>query len=65
MYIYLIDANMYVSINDYLFKYIYLVCYVKFRFYCPTCSAMWNLNLADFTTPNIIRDFHSQYRNAS
>ena len=45
-------CNMYVSKTDYSFKYIYLVCYVKFRFYCLTCSAMSNLNLADFTTPN-------------
>ena len=52
MYIYFLNVNIYVSINDYLFKYIYLVCYVKFRFYCLTCSTMSNLNLAGFTTPN-------------
>ena len=40
------------SINDYLFKYIYLVCYLKFRFYCLSCSAMSNLNSADFTAQN-------------
>ena len=40
------------SINDNSFKYIYVVCYLKHRFYCLTCSAMSNLNSADFTTPN-------------
>ena len=43
---------IYVSINDYFFlNCIYLVCYLKFCFYCLTCSAMSNLNSADFTTP--------------
>ena len=32
MYICILNVNIYASINDYLFKYIYLVCYVKFRF---------------------------------
>ena len=49
----------------YLFKYTYLVCYLKFSFYCLTCSAMPNLNSADFTTPKVIRDFNSQNRNAA
>ena len=44
-YIEFLNVNIYVSINDYLFKYIYLVCYVKFCFYYLTCSA-------DFITPN-------------
>ena len=35
-----LNVNIYVSINDYLFKYIYLVCYLKLRFYCLTYSAM-------------------------
>ena len=39
-------------INDYSFKYICLVYYLKLRFYCLTYSAMSNLNSADFTTPN-------------
>ena len=52
VYIYIfLNVNIYASVNDYLFKCIYLVCYVIFRFYCLTCSAMSNLNLADFTTP--------------
>ena len=53
MYIYFLIVNIYVITNDSLFiKYIYLAYYVKFRFYCFTCSTMSNLNLADFTTPN-------------
>ena len=52
MYVYFLNVNIYVSKNDHLLKYIYLVCYIKFCFYCLTCSAMSNLNLADFTTPN-------------
>ena len=52
MYIYFLNVNIYVSTNDHLFEYIYLVCYVKFRFYFLTCFAMSNLNLADFTAPN-------------
>ena len=36
--IYFLNVNIYVSINDCLFKYVYLLCYVKFRFYCPTFS---------------------------
>ena len=54
MYIYFLNVNIHVSITDYLFKYINLVCYLKFRFYCLTCSAMLNLNSADFTTPTVI-----------
>ena len=42
----------YVRINDYSFKYVCVVCYLKIRFYCLTFSAMSNLNSADFTTPN-------------
>ena len=49
MYICFLNVNFYVSINDYLFKYVYLVCYLKFSFYCLTCSAMSNLNSADLT----------------
>ena len=52
MYIYFLNVNICVSISDCLFKYIYLVFYLKFRFYCLTCSVMLNLNSADFTTPN-------------
>ena len=52
IYIYVLNVSICVNINDYLFKYIYLVFYVKFHFCCLTCSAMANLNLADFTTPN-------------
>ena len=55
---------MYVSINDYLFRYIYLACYLIF-FYCLNCSAVSNLNSADFTTPTVIRDLNSQNRNAA
>ena len=40
------------SINHYSFKYICVVCNLKLRFYCLTCSAISNLNSADFTTPN-------------
>ena len=36
------------SMNDYSFKYICVVCYLKLRFYCLTCSAMSNLNSVDF-----------------
>ena len=57
IYIYILNVNIYVSINDYLFKYIYLVRFVKFRFYCLTCSAVLNLNLADFKTPNNYQGF--------
>ena len=48
-----------------LFKYIYLVCYLKFCFYCLTCSAMSNINSADFTTPNSHQDFNFQKRNTA
>ena len=44
------NVNIYVSINDYSFKYICLACYLKLRFYCLTCSAMSNLTSPDFTT---------------
>ena len=43
---------MCVIINEYLLKYIYLVCYLKFHFYCVTCFVMSNLNSADFITAN-------------
>ena len=49
IYIY-INVTINVSINDYSIKYICLVCYIKLRFYCLTCSAMSNLTSADFTT---------------
>ena len=52
MYIYFVNVNINVSINDYSVKYICVVCYLKLRFYCLTSSAMSNLNGADFTTPN-------------
>ena len=52
MYMYCLNINIYVSINDCLFKYNYLGYYLKFLFYWITCSATSNLNLADFTTPN-------------
>ena len=64
MYIYIsLNVNICVSINDYLFKYVYLVCYLKFCFYWRTCSAMSNLNPADFTTPNSHQYFNSQNKN--
>ena len=65
MYTYFLNVNIYVNINDYLFKYAYLVCYVKFRFYYLTCSAMSNLNLAISQHQTIIRAFNSQNRNAA
>ena len=57
MYIHFLNVNIYAAINDYLFKHICLVCYVKFRFYCLTFSAMSNLNLADLTTSNNHKKF--------
>ena len=42
----------YVRINDYSFKYVYVVCCLKIRFYCLAFPAMSNLNSADFTTSN-------------
>ena len=65
MYVYFLNVNIYVSINEYLFRYTYLVCCLKFCLYCLTCSAMSNLNSADFTTPTVIRDFNSQKRIAA
>ena len=53
MYIYILNVNIYVNIKDYLFKYIYLVCYVKFCFYCLTCSTISNLNLADLSDADL------------
>ena len=50
MYVYFLNVNINVSINDYLFKYVYLVCYLKFSFYWLTCSAISNLNSADLKT---------------
>ena len=35
MYMYILNVNIYVSTNDYLFKYIYLVRYVKFLLLLP------------------------------
>ena len=49
MYIYTY-ININVSIKNYSFKYICLVCYLKLRFYHLTCFAMSNLTSADFTT---------------
>ena len=52
VYIYInviLNVNIYMSINDYSFKYICLASYLKFRFYCLTCSAMSNLTSPDFT----------------
>ena len=46
----MLNVKINVSISDYLFKYICLVCYLKL-FYCFfTCSAMSNLTSPDFTT---------------
>ena len=46
----ILNANTYVSINDYSFKYICLACYLKLPFYCLTCSAASNLTSPDFIT---------------
>ena len=46
----ILNANIYVSINDHSFKYICLACYLKLCFYCLTYSAMSNLTSPDFTT---------------
>ena len=43
-------CNINVGINNYSFKYICLLYYLKLRFYCLTCSAMSNLTSPDFTT---------------
>ena len=40
----------YVRINDYLFKYVCVVCCLKIRYLA--FFVMSNLNSADFTTPN-------------
>ena len=61
--IYFLNVNIYVSISDYLLKYIYLVYYLKFYFNCLTSSAM--SNSTDFTTSNSHQDFNSQNRNAA
>ena len=42
----------YMRINDYSFKYVYVVCCLKIRFYYLIFSAMSNLNSADSTTSN-------------
>ena len=42
----------YVRINDYSFKYVWVVCRLKIGFYWPIFSAMSNLNSADFITAN-------------
>ena len=49
---YSVNENINVSINDYSFKYICVVCYLKLHLYCHTSSVMSNLDSADFTTPN-------------
>ena len=54
MYIDFLNVNIYVIINDYLFKYIYVVCYLKFCFYCLTCSALSKFNSADFAAQTVI-----------
>ena len=59
MYINFLNVNISVSINDYSFKYICVVYYLKLRFYCLTCSAMSNLSSVDLTTPNSHQRFHS------
>ena len=41
----------FMTINDYSFKYVCVVCCLKNRFYCLTISAMSNLNSSDFTIP--------------
>ena len=46
----ILNVNIYVSINDYSFKYICLACYLKLSFYSLTCSAMSNLTSPDFIT---------------
>ena len=49
MYIYILFKCKYnVSIYDYSFKYICLICYLKLPYYCLTCSAMSNMNSAEF-----------------
>ena len=52
MKIYFLNVNINVSINDYVFEYICVVCYLKRRFYWLTCSTMSNWNSDDFTTLN-------------
>ena len=53
MYIYFLNVNIYLSTDDYLFKYYYLVYMLrKVLFLLSHLSAISNLNLADFTTPN-------------
>ena len=59
-YIYIkviLNVNIYVSINDYSFKYICQACYLKLRFYCVTCSAMSNLTSPDFATTRQLSEF--------
>ena len=48
------------SVNNYLFKYIYLVRYLKFRFYCLICSSMSNLNSADFLKIEMLPEFQNK-----
>ena len=62
MYMYFFNVNIYVGINEYLLKYVYLVCYLKFRFYCLTCRIWVQLILQHQT---VIRDFNSHNRNAA
>ena len=38
MNIYFFNVNLSVSINDYSFTYICIVCYLQLRFYCLTFS---------------------------
>ena len=42
----------YARINDYSFKHVRVVCFLKIRFYCLNFSVISNLNSVDFTTPN-------------
>ena len=46
-------VNIYVIINNFSFKYVCVVRYLKLRFYCLTCS------FTDF------RDFNSENRDAA
>ena len=41
------------------FKYIWVVCYLKLRFYCLACSTMLDLNSADSQHRTVTRNFNS------
>ena len=59
-----LNVNINVSISDYSFKYICVVCYLKLRFYCLNCSAMSNLNSQQLISQHrtVIRGFNSQVK---